>query len=365
MPLRPEPEIVELLRELTLVPGPPGFEAGVRRVALDALEGVAGLEISHDQLGSLIIEKSGSAATPRVAVDAHLDEIGFMVETLRADGMLSFLPLGGWWPHVMLAQRVEVLTEGGVVPGVFGSKPPHFLSPGDGDRVMKHEEIFIDVGAASREEAEGFGIQVGDFVVPRSEFMPLANPRILSSKAFDDRAGVGIMLEALLALRDEVHPNTVIGVGAVQEEVGIRGAFTAAAASKPDVGIVLEGPPADDTPGIANSPRQGVLGKGPQVRLYDPTAIANRALTKLVQRVAEENGIPFQLAVRRSGGTDARAIHMHEAGVPTVVIGVPARYVHTHVTLIHLDDYLASLRLVVELIKVLDAEALQSFAPQP
>ena len=365
MAQRPESEIVALLRELTLVPGPPGFEAGVRRVVIDALQGVEGLTTSHDRLGSLIVEKSGSAAAPRVVLDAHLDEIGFMVEALRADGMLSFVPLGGWWPHVMLAQRVDVITEEGMVPGVFGSKPPHFLSPGDGDRVLKHEEIFIDVGSSSREEAEGFGIRVGDFIVPHSEFMPLSNPRVLSSKAFDDRAGVGIMVEALLALREVDHPNTVIGVGAVQEEVGIRGAATAAAASRPDVGIVLEGPPADDTPGIANSPRQGVLGKGPQVRLYDPTAISNRALVKLVQRVAEEHEIPIQLAVRRSGGTDARAIHMHEAGVPTVVIGVPSRYVHTHVTLIHLDDYLASLRLVIELVKVLDSETLSSLAPQP
>ena len=364
MAQRPESEIVALLRELTLVPGPPGFEAAVRRVALDALQGVAGLKTSHDRLGSLIIEKTGGAATPRVVLDAHLDEIGFMVETIRDDGMLSFVPLGGWWAHVLLAQRVDVITEQGTVPGVFGSKPPHFLSGGDGDRVMKYEEIFIDVGAASREEADGFGIRVGDFVVPHSEFMPFANPRILSSKAFDDRAGVGIMVEVLLALSGVDHPNTVIGVGAVQEEVGIRGAVTAAAASKPDVGIVLEGPPADDTPGIPASPRQGVMGKGPQVRLYDPTAISNRALAKLVQRVAEENQIPIQLAVRRSGGTDARAIHMHEEGVPTVVIGVPSRYVHTHVSLIHLDDYLSSLRLIVELIKVLDGEAVRTFAPQ-
>jgi endoglucanase len=251
------------------------------------------------------------------------------------------------------------------VPGVFGSKPPHFLAGEERDRVMKPEQIFIDVGAASREEAEGFGIQVGDFIVPHCDFMPFTNPRILSSKAFDDRAGVGIMVEALLALRDVDHPNTVIGVGAVQEEVGIRGATTAAAASKPDVGIVLEGPPADDTPGVPNSPRQGVMGKGPQVRLYDPTAISNRALVKLVQRVAGESEIPIQLAVRRSGGTDARAIHMHEEGVPTVVIGVPTRYAHTHVSLIHLDDYLASLRLVVELVKVLDDETLRSLAPRP
>jgi endoglucanase len=362
---RPESEIVALLRDLALAAGPPGFEAGVRRVVVEALRGVAGMKISNDRLGSLIIEKTGGAATPRVVLDAHLDEIGFMVETIRGDGTLSFVPLGGWWAHVLLAQRVDVITERGTVPGVFGSKPPHFLSPGEGDRVMKLDQVFIDVGATSREEAEAFGIRVGDFAVPHGEFKPFANPRILSSKAFDDRAGVGIMVEALLALRDLDHPNTVIGVGAVQEEVGIRGAATAAVASKPDLGIVLEGPPADDTPGLANSPRQGVIGKGPQVRLYDPTAISNRALVKLVQRVAKENQIPIQLAVRRSGGTDARAIHMQGEGVPTVVIGVPTRYAHTHASLIHLDDYLASLRLVVELVKMLDAEALRSLAPRP
>jgi len=365
MAQRSESEIVGLLRELTLVPGPPGFEAGVRRVVLEALGEVAGLTASRDGLGSLIVEKTGGARKPRVVLDAHLDEVGFMVETIRSDGMLSFVPLGGWWAHVLLAQRVEVMTGEGTVPGVFGATPPHFLSGEAGNQVMKHEQIFIDVGAAGREEAEGFGNRVGELGVPRSDFMPLANPRALRSKAFDDRAGVGIMVEALLALRDVDHPNTVIGVGAVQEEVGIRGAATAAAASKPDVGIVLEGPPADDTPGVPNSPRQGVMGKGPQVRLYDPTAISNRALVKLVERIAEENQIPIQLAVRRSGGTDARAIHMHEEGVPTVVIGVPTRYAHTHVSLIHLDDYLASLRLVVELVKVLDDETLRSLAPQP
>ncbi len=365
MPQRPESEIVALLRELTLVPGPPGFEAGVRRVALDALQGVEGLKTSHDGLGSLIIEKAGSAATPRVVVDAHLDEIGFMVETIRADGMLSFLPLGGWWPHVMLAQRVEVLTEGGVVPGVFGSKPPHFLTAGDGDRVMKHDEIFIDVGAASRDEAEGFGIQVGDFVVPRSEFMPLANPRILSSKAFDDRAGVGIMLETHAGTQGRGSPQhrdrCGRSAGGGRNSRCLHGSRRVEARRRDRPGRSPRRRHSGDRE-LAAAGRAGQGAAGPALRPHrhlQPRTDEARAAGR------GENEIPIQLAVRRSGGTDARAIHMHQEGVPTVVIGVPARYVHTHVTLIHLDDYLASLRLVVELIKVLDGEALRSFAPKP
>ena len=131
------------------------------------------------------------------------------------------------------------------------------------------------------------------------------------------------------------------------------------------MGIVLEGSPADDTPGIAGSARQGVMGAGPQVRLFDPTAISNRALVRFVQGVAREHEIPIQLAVRRSGGTDARAIHLNREGVPTVVIGVPTRYVHTHVGLIHLDDYLASRRLLIELLDALDEETVESFTPRP
>jgi endoglucanase len=177
---------------------------------------------------------------------------------------------------------------------------------------------------------------------------------VLSGKAFDNRIGVTLMCETLLALAGQSHPNTAIGVAAVQEEIGCRGARTASSVARPDVALVLECCPADDLPGQAD--RQGVLGGGPQVRLYDPTAISNRRLVRLVEQVAAHSGVAIQLAVRRTGGTDASEIHRDRAGVPTVVIGVPARYIHSHVGLLQWSDYVAARRLVLELVLTLDAE---------
>lgn len=354
MTQRQETDSVELLKRLTLAPGPSGAEEGVRAELREALKNVSGLQYSHDRLGSVVIEKPGKVGSPRVLLDAHMDEVGFLVQSISRDGTLALAPLGGWWGHVLLAQRVDVLCEGGKISGIIGSKPPHFLSSDERTRVLKLDKMFVDVGAADREEAEGFGIQVGDAVVPHSEFIPLKNPRLLSAKAFDDRAGVGVLIESLIALQDIDHPNTVIGVAAVQEEVGCRGAGTAASLARPDVGIILEGTPADDTPGFPSGSRQAVLGSGPQIRFSDPTALSNRRFVRFVQQLADVRGIPCQIAVRRSGGTDAKSVHVHATGVPTIVVGVPARYIHTHVSVIHLDDYLNARQLVVELVQAMD-----------
>lgn len=357
---RPEAATVDLLRRLTLAHGAPGAEDSVREIVRESLAGMSGLAFSHDRLGSILAEKRGESAGPRVMIDAHLDEVAFLVQSIGEEGALSFVPLGGWWGHVLLAQRVEVVTSRGAVPGIIGSKPPHFLSPEERKAVMSIDDMFIDVGARSAEEARDFGVQVGDPVVPRGDFLALANPRLLSSKAFDNRVGVALLVEALLGLEHRSHPNTVIGVGAVQEEVGCRGAGTAVHLARPDVGLILEGTPADDTPGFPPSTRQARLGGGPQIRFFDPTAMANRSLVKLVIELAGRQDIPVQLAVRRSGGTDAKSVHLHREGVPTVVIGVPARYIHTHASVIHLDDLLTARRLVVELVEALDAAAVRS-----
>ena len=349
---------IELLRTLTMAPGAPGAEGPVRAIVRKALDGVG--ELRHDGLGSIICVKKGASARPRILLDSHLDEVGFLVQSVAEEGLLSFLPLGGWWEHVLLAQRVDVHTEKGVVPGVVASKPPHFLSGEERKGVLPIEKLFIDIGARSREEAASFGVRVGDPIVPHCEFVPLTNPRIVSAKAFDNRVGVALMIEALRALGDG-HPSTVFGVGAVQEEVGCRGAGTAAAAVEPDAALVLEGTPADDSPGVASAQRQAVLGKGPQVRFYDPTAISNRAFVRFVEDVARQESVPLQTAVRRTGGTDAKTISVWGKGVPTVVLGVPARYIHTHVSLIHLDDYEAALRLIIALLKKLDRAAVESF----
>jgi endoglucanase len=346
----------EILRRFTLADGPPGAESGVRQLVREALTGVGRIEC--DRLGSIICEKRGKSDVPRIQLDSHLDEVGFMVQSIHEDGMLGFVALGSWWEHTLLAQRVDVLTSRGRLPGVVGSKPPHFLSAEERKQVMGIEKLYLDIGASSREQAEGLGARVGDPVVPHAEFLPLANPRLLSSKAFDNRVGVALMVEVLRSLGAD-HPSTVFGVGAVQEEVGCRGAGTAAELVRPDAAIVLEGTPADDTPGFPASQRQAILGKGPQLRFFDPTAISNRALVRVVEETARDHGLPLQRAVRRSGGTDAKAIGVHGRGVPTVVLGVPARYIHTHVSLIHLDDYQAAKALVLALLRRLDAATVE------
>ncbi len=289
-------------------------------------------------------------------LDSHLDEVAFMVQSISRDGRLAFVPLGSWWGHVLPGQRVLVMTHDGErVPAVVGAKPPHFLEAGERKRVQELDEMMLDVGASSEAEVDGLGIRVGDPVVPDSPFREMSVPGVLSAKAFDNRAGVGLMCETLRQLAEIDHPNTVIGVGAVQEELGCRGAGTASHLAEPDVAVVLECAPADDMPGTAT--RQAVLGKGPQVRWFDPTAVSSRRLVRHVEQIASQNEIPIQLAVRRTGGTDASTIHRSGAGVPTVVISVPARYIHTHVSLLQWSDYVAASRLIASVITSLDADA--------
>ena len=244
-------------------------------------------------------------------------------------------------------------------PGVIGSTPPHLLSAEQRSQVVRPEKMYIDIGASDRATVDALGIRIGDSVLPSSEFREMAVPEVLSGKALDNRIGVSLMCETLLALAGRDHPNTVIGVGAVQEEVGLRGAGTASEIARPDVGLVLECAPADDLPGQGE--RQGVLGGGPQVRLFDPTTVHNRRLARFVESVADDCGIGIQLAVRRTGGTDAGAIHRSRHGVPTVVVAVPARYIHSHVSLMNWQDYRAARELVLEVILRLDAASVETF----
>lgn len=346
---------LQRLKELCLAAGPPGAEDEVRRLVHRDLEPLG--SISHDRLGSLLCERQGPAKGPRVALDAHLDEVAFMVQSITSEGLIKVVPLGGWWGHVLPGQTVEILTENGKVPAVIAAKPPHFLTEAERKEVQALDQLLFDVGASTRNDVQALGVEVGDPIVPRSSFVPLGPKGRYACKAFDNRAGVGLMIETMLALKDLKPPNTVIGIGAVQEEVGCRGGGTASTAAHPDVAIVLECSPADDLPG--ESERQAVLGKGPQIRLFDPTAIANRRLAKLARKTAEDLGIDVQIAVRRTGGTDASTIHRLGTGIPCVVIAVPARYIHTHHSILDWNDYCAASRLVLELVLRLDADAVK------
>lgn len=346
-------QAVSLLKELTEAHSVPGHEDEVRAIFARELRDAG--ELSTDKAGSVFCELPGKSG-PRVLIAGHMDEVGFLVQNITADGFVQFLPVGGWWEHVILSQRVEIKTRrGDKVPGVVASKPPHFLPESQRRQVMAIDQMFIDIGATSRKEAtEVFGINLGDPIAPWSPFMPMAKAGHYMAKAFDNRVGMAGAILAGKTLATSERPNRVILAGTVQEEVGLRGAKAAAIHAKPDVAIILEGPPADDTPGFSRADSQGRLGGGVQIRLFDPSAIMNPRLAELAIRTAEEEGIPHQVTVRRSGGTDAGSFAMANDGIPCVVLGVPARYIHSHNAIIDLNDQLHLVALAVALARRLD-----------
>jgi endoglucanase len=350
---------IALLRQLTEAHGAPGHEAAVREIFRNEV----GLPCETDGLGNTMCVKEGEASDPKIMITGHMDEVGFVVQSITSEGLLRFVPVGGWWGHVLLAQRVRVLTwEKGEVLGVITSKPPHFLARSERDKVMTLDKMYIDIGARSDDEVRDvMGVQIGDTIVPDSSFVPFGPNDYYMCKAFDNRVGVGLSIQAIQELANRKHPNTVYSVATVQEEVGTRGAQVAPRMCNPDLAIILEGTPADDMPGVGKDERQAVLGKGGQLRWMDPTAISNRNFANFVRKTSKELDIPCQIAVRRSGGTDAKVIHLHGQGVPTIVLGVPSRYIHTHNSVININDYVHSLALLLALLERLDADTVKSF----
>ena len=352
----------ELLKRLTEAPGVPGYEGKVRQIIREELP--SGALIEQDKIGSIIARLQGSTSTPRVLVAAHMDEIGFMVRYITEEGFIKFIPLGGWWDQVVLAQRVIIKSHRGDVVGIVGAKPPHLLAKDERSKLVEKREMYIDIGAGSAEEVAEAGVRLGDPIIPASEFTILANPKTYMCKAWDDRVGCGLMIQLLHALAGENHPNTVYGAGTVMEEVGLRGARTSAVVSNPDVAIILEVDIAGDVPGIKKEESAVKMGGGPSMLIYDAMHIPNLKLRDMVIDLAAELGIPLQLSAMEGGATDGGYIHLHQEGVPAVVIGVPARHIHSHDSIIHRDDYDRALTLVTELIVRLDAGTVAGLVDQ-
>ncbi len=351
---------MKLVKELTDASGVPGFEHEIRAIIRKHMEGLACIE--EDRLGSIICKKEGPADGPKIMLSGHMDEIGFMVKHITDKGFIKFQTLGGWWEQVMLAQRVTIKTRKGDVQGIIGSIPPHILDAETRNKVVKKSAMFIDVGAKDKEEAEKvFGIRPGDPIIPVSEFTVMSNPDLWMAKAFDDRLGCTMFMEVIKELQNVDHPNTVYGVGSVQEEVGLRGAKTSVHKICPDVGFALEVGVAGDMPGTESLEAYEKLGEGPVILVYDASMIPNRGLRDFVIDVAEELDIPYQLDSMAGGGTDAGAIHVFHEGVPSLVIAVPTRYIHSHAGIINCNDYDNAIKLLTEVIKRLDSETVASF----
>lgn len=352
-------EKLTMLKELTEAKGISGHEKEARDV-MDKYIRPFATEVTTDRIGSLIAKKVGKEGGPKVMVAGHLDEIGMMVTRIDDKGFVYFQTIGGWWSQVMLAQRVTIMTTEGDITGIVGSKPPHIMSAEARKKPYDIKDMFIDIGASSKEEAQTFGVKPGDSVVPYFEFQPMKNDKLLLAKAWDNRVGCAIAIEVLKGLKDTEHPNVVYGVGTVQEEVGLRGAKTAAHTIQPDIAFAVDTGIAGDTPGISANEADSKIGEGPQIIIYDASMISHKGLRDLVVNTAEKHAIPYQYATIAMGGTDSGSIHLTANGVPTLSIGVATRYIHSHAAIIHQDDLDHAVKLIVEVIKQLDEETVKT-----
>ncbi|NLE99342.1 MAG: M42 family metallopeptidase [Anaerolineales bacterium] len=349
----------QLLRAITEAHGIPGYETEVSALVRDYFQPLGAIE--HDRIGSVVCRQGESG--PRILIAGHMDEIGFMVHHITKEGFLRFVPLGGWWDQVLLGQRVIVKTHKGDLVGTIGAKPPHLLPMDERQKPVEKKDMYIDIGATSLEEVEQAGVRLGDPVVPASGFEIMANGKSYMSKAFDDRVGVALTIGVLQHFAQAPHPNILFGAATVMEEVGTRGAKTVADVVGPDVAVVLESDICGDVPGIKPEESSVKLGGGPSMLLADARMIPNLKLRDLVMGTARSLGIPLQLSALMGGATDGAQIHLHASGVPTVVLAVPARHIHSHTSIIHRDDYDRALQLLIAVVEQLDAETVAGLTP--
>jgi putative aminopeptidase FrvX len=356
-------DMLRILKSLSESFGPAGFERETAQLVKGNVQRYAD-EVTTDKLGSVIFKKKGSRERPNVLLAGHIDEVGFLISGMDKDtGFLNFNPIGGWFDQVLLSQRVVVRTKDGDLQGVIAAKPPHVLPEEEAKQVVKKENMFIDIGATSYQEAVDLGIRIGDPVVPWSPFTVVQGGRVALGKGFDDRVGALIAMETVRRLSEGkiAHPNTVFGAATVMEEVGLRGAQTVAHVVAPDVALVLEVDIAGDVPGIKPYQAPSRMGLGPTICTYDASMIPNQMLKEFVIKVAEENEIPYQLSQIARGGTDAGRIHMDRTGCPSIVLGIPTRHIHSHVGMLSVKDLDNFARLTLEVVKRLDSSTVESF----
>lgn len=351
--------LLNLIRDLTNAFGPSGFEEDVVRVIHRYSEP---FNFEVDAMNNVYLSlKSNTGNKPVLMLDAHTDEVGFMVQSIQSNGLISIATLGGWIMSNIPAHTVNIKTQTGkLVRGIVASKPPHFMSDTEKNASLQIENLSIDVGCTSRDEViTTLGIQVGDPIAPEVKFEFNETTGVLFGKAFDNRLGTAAVIETMRQLAEiKELPYDIIGALASQEEVGTRGAMVTSQIVKPDIAIVFEGSPADDLYFDSHT-AQCSMKKGTQIRHMDASYVSHRRLIDSAKNVANLAGIPFQSAVRRKGGTNAGRIHMQNKAVPVLVLGIPSRYVHTHYNYAAIDDFHATVNLAKSVAVNLDPTSLK------
>jgi len=342
---------VDVLRELSDGFGVAGFEEEVRGT-IDRLVSPLADEVRTDALGNLFAVRRGSDDRT-LMLDAHMDEVGFIVKWIDENGYLRFAPLGGWDERIVPGHRVVLLTRDGTKRhGVIGTAPPHIVPPEDRKKPIPMEEMFVDVGATSKDEADGMGIRIGDPFTIHYPFTELREGYV-TGKAFDDRAGCVVLIETARRLAERSLGMNVVFSFVFGEELGLRGARTAAYQLEPDLAIAIEGTIGADMPGISPDRQPVRLGLGPAISVADRSIVVSRKMVATLEAVAEGASIPYQYKLPTYGGTDAGAIHLTRGGVPAGVISVPCRYIHSPISTLRLDDLEHTIRLTVALVEAL------------
>ncbi|MFZ0639732.1 MAG: M42 family metallopeptidase [Candidatus Acidiferrales bacterium] len=355
--------VVQLFEKLTAAPGPSGFEEPVTKIMVDEMKPYAG-KITYDGLGSMIAVQGSSG--PRIMLDAHMDELGGLIRRVTPAGFLSMQMLGGWFDQALVDQRWWIIGSKGPVLAVTGIRDIHIAALDERTKVFPHDSLYLDIGAKSADEVRDMGVEPGDPVVPDSPFAILNGSQNYLAKAWDDRIGLAVMIEVAHRLAHAAHSNQIFYASTVQEEIGMRGAQTAADVIKPDVAIALEVGIVKDVPGVQPEEAQEVLGGGPGVFLWDASELPNRKFVAFVKETAAANSIPLQYDLITGYGDDTAMIQKSNGGVPTVNLVVPTRYTHSHNGIINRGDFDHMVDLVTALLQKLDAAEvarLRNFAP--
>lgn len=338
----------QLLEKLSNASGVSGFEDNVRNLMMEELKGFVD-ELDVDNMGNLIAIKKGKPDGKKVMLAAHMDEIGLIVRYIDKNGFIKFSKLGGINDQMLLNQEVYIHSNGEKILGVIGSKPPHRMKAAEKKKPVEYENMFIDIGASSKEDAEEM-INVGDPITIKQKFAELKNDLVMGN-AMDNRVGCAILLEVMKRARSDA---TICGVGTVQEEVGLKGARTAAFRINPDMALALDVTISGDHPGMKEEEAPAKAGKGPCIILTDASGrgiITHPQVKELLIQVAEEEEIPYQIEVSEGGTTDATAIHLTREGIPTGVISPPSRYIHTPVSVVNIKDVENAVKLILAVLK--------------
>ena len=318
-----------LLEKLSNASGVSGYENELRQIIRDELSPHVD-ELSTDSMGNLFAIKKGDGTGPKVMLTAHMDEVGLFVDFIDSKGFVKFRKIGSIDDRVLLSRRVYIGERKS--PGIIGTKPVHLKGPGDDQKVVSSDNMSIDVGANSKNAAQSIA-RVGDPVVFATKFVQSGD--ILRGKAFDDRAGCGVLVELL----KRSYPFTFQGVFTVQEELGLRSATIAAYALNPDFGFALEGTTANDMPSKRDVTPSTNLGAGPAITIMDKSVISDKRLVNLLVDTAKRENIPYQFKRTITGNTDAGAMRKTRGGVPSVTVSFPIRYMHAPVGIMHLSDF--------------------------